>query len=88
MVCIHKGNFKMMNSESPYLELLKRLNYNDEINFFYNGKEYWISRSDHEVYLTECANADTVVFTDNMDLLNNARIDGKTIKMIWPYVEL
>ena len=24
----------MMNSESPYLELLKRLNYNDEINFF------------------------------------------------------
>jgi hypothetical protein len=69
-----------------YKEMEESIGYGEEYNFFYKGKEFWISKNPDGNYLTE-VNGGTQEFKNAEDLLLNARINGKTIRGIWEEIK-
>jgi hypothetical protein len=69
-----------------YKEMEESIGYGEEYNFFYKGKEFWISQNSDGNYLTE-VNGKTQEFKNAEDLLHNARINGKTIQEIWAEIK-
>ncbi len=62
--------------------MAESIGYGEEYNFYYEGKEFWISKNSEGNYLTE-VDGETQTFKSSDDLLNNAKINGKYILDIW-----
>ena len=78
-----------------YEEFVIMLSTNDELYFMYNEKEYQIEYpSKDSVYMcvTRCENNKIILernekFNSLIELLNDFRIEGKSIHEIWPSVQ-
>ncbi|MGY3779295.1 hypothetical protein [Isobaculum melis] len=70
-----------------YEELVKTLAYGEEYNFYYNNEEYWISKNKEGNYLTKVIDGTTQSFANSDELLEKAKIDGKTIKELWHVIK-
>lgn len=69
-----------------YKEMEESIGYGEEYNFYYKDKEFWISQNPDGNYLTEVS-GETQEFKNSEDLLNNARINGKSICEIWEEIK-
>ncbi|MBC2333773.1 hypothetical protein IBB74_14475 [Listeria welshimeri] len=69
-----------------YKEMEESVGYGEEYNFYYKDKEFWISQNSDGNYLTEVG-GETQEFKNSEDLLNNARINGKSIREIWEEIK-
>ncbi|MBO0473169.1 hypothetical protein IGL98_002792 [Enterococcus sp. DIV0840] len=69
-----------------YKEMEESIGYGEEYNFYYKDKEFWISQNSDGNYLTE-VDGETQEFKNSEDLLNNARINGKSIREIWEEIK-
>ncbi len=66
--------------------MAESLSYGEEYNFYYKDAEFWISQNDDGNYLTEVGGT-TQIFKSAEELLENAKIDGKTIQDIWEEIK-
>ncbi|WP_099225416.1 hypothetical protein [Listeria costaricensis] len=64
-------------------EMATSLAYGEEYNFYYKDEEYWISKNSVGNYLTQVSNGSTQEFKSSEELLEKARIEGKSILEIW-----
>jgi len=71
-----------------YTELVQRVGWGEEFQFYYLGDEFWISRNKEGLYLTKGKNSFTQSFLTAEELFKNARIDGKTIFELWEMIEI
>lgn len=77
-----------------YEEFVIMLSTNDELYFMYNGKEYQIEHSGNDiVYMCVSSHENNrgilernEKFNSIIELLNDFKIDGKSIHEIWPNV--
>lgn len=69
-----------------YKEMEDSIGYGEEYNFHYKDKEFWISQNSDGNYLTEVG-GETQAFKNSEDLLNNARINGRSIREIWKEIK-
>ena len=58
----------------------------NEINFSYNGRNYWIAHTNKGFSHLSDDFENTQMFNSCSELFENARIDGKTLKDIWGQV--
>jgi len=70
-----------------YEEMANSLSFGEEYNFYYNNEEYWISKNKEGNYLTKVSDGSTQCFPNSEELLENAKIDGKTIKELWDDIQ-
>lgn len=72
-----------------YSEFVGWIKMGEEIDFKYKGNQYWISHNEEGSYLTKTGDQiNEQVFKNEIDLLNNATIDGFKLKEIWDDIEL
>lgn len=83
---IQLENNKGLN-KMEYKEMEDSLKYGEEYNFYYKDREFWISKNTEGNYLTEVGSGQTQEFKNVEELLDNARIDGKSILTIWKDIE-
>lgn len=70
-----------------YEYFLERLSWNDEINFFYKGKEYWMVPSGNGWLFYESGPIDEQYYDSWQEMLEKICLDGKTIKELWPKID-
>lgn len=64
------------------------VNLREELNFYYNNIEYWISYDDDVYYLTDATNKISQEFKTPEQLFENGTIEAKRIKDIWNDVKM
>lgn len=64
------------------------VNIREELNFYYNDIEYWISHGNEMSFLTDATNKISQEFKTPEELFENGRIEGKIIKDIWNDVKI
>ena len=69
-----------------YKKMEESIGYGEEYNFYYKEKAFWISQNANGNYLTEVG-GETKGFKNAEDLLNNVRIEGKSIHDIWEEIK-
>ncbi len=68
-----------------FLHIKDLVRIGEEINFDYNGEEYWISHTpEGRCHLTRVSDSYTQTFNDVEALFNNAKIDNNIIGTIYP----
>lgn len=80
-----------MKNDIPFQELLDDLNVFMEVSFFYKGKRYSITYDENHAYLFDMKNPNELaVFhpDEAIRLVDVPVFDGKTLKEIWPDVEV
>ncbi|EHV0132278.1 hypothetical protein [Vagococcus fluvialis] len=77
-----------VKTDMPYEEFFDMIvNIGEELNFYYNDVEYWISYGENH-YLTDATNKISQEFKTPEQLFENGRIEGKSIKDIWNDVKM
>lgn len=61
---------------------------NREIEFDYNGTEYFKSKSDKGYYIYNSSNRDTQYFKTPEDLLKYGRLEGKLLSELWNKINI
>ena len=69
-----------------YEELIEDLEMGMEIEFGYKLDRYAISWSDRGWHLAKYGEVETQTFKGYKELLQNGKIDLKSIREIWPYI--
>lgn len=64
------------------------VNLGEELNFYYNDIEYWISHDGEMSFLTDATNKVSQEFKTPEQLFENGRIEEKRIKDIWNDVKM
>ncbi|NMO95009.1 hypothetical protein HII30_04295 [Paenibacillus lemnae] len=71
-----------------YAELVQRVGWGEEFQFYYKDEEYWISLNKEGYYLTRGKDSYTQSFATTEELFREGRIDGKSIYDIWELIEI
>ncbi|MCY9517151.1 hypothetical protein [Paenibacillus apiarius] len=71
-----------------YAELVQRVRWGEEFQFYYKNEEYWISTNEEGYYLTRGMDSYTQSFQSAEGLFKEGQIDGKTILEIWDLIEI
>lgn len=71
-----------------YAELVQRVGWGEEFQFYYQNGGYWISVNKQGYYLTRGMDSYTQSFATAEELFRRGQIDGKTIFEIWELVEI
>ncbi|MCE5170974.1 hypothetical protein LQV63_16850 [Paenibacillus profundus] len=71
-----------------YSELVQRVGWGEEFQFYYQNEEYWISTNKEGYYLTRGKDSFTQSFQTAEELFKEGRIDGETILELWGLVEI
>ncbi|WP_410771301.1 hypothetical protein [Fontibacillus sp. BL9] len=69
-----------------YVELVQRVEWGEEFQFYYQNEEYWISTNKEGYYLTRGKDSYTQSFRTAEELFNEGQIDGKTLLEIWDLI--
>ncbi|MBC2062848.1 hypothetical protein IBB80_04245 [Listeria marthii] len=70
-----------------YEQLADGLAYGEEYNFYYQNEEYWLSKNQEGHYLTKVSDGETKEFKTSEELLEKAKINGKSIIEIWKDIQ-
>ncbi|WP_019421386.1 hypothetical protein [Paenibacillus sp. OSY-SE] len=71
-----------------YSELVQRVGWGEEFQFYYQNEEYWISTNKEGYYLTRGKDSFTQSFQTAEELFKEGRIDGETILELWGLIEI
>jgi hypothetical protein len=71
-----------------YDELVQRVGWGEEFQFYYQNEEYWISTNQEGFYLTRGKDSYTQSFTTADELFREGQIDGKSILEIWELIKI
>ena len=70
-----------------YTELIKRIDWGEEVFFYYNDNEYWISQNPGKRYLTRSKDSYTQEFNTAEELFKYGKVEGKSIIEIWNLIK-
>ncbi|MDT0015665.1 hypothetical protein QJV03_00530 [Listeria swaminathanii] len=70
-----------------YEQMADSLTYGEEYNFYYQNEEYWLSENQEGHYLTKVSDGETQEFKTSEELLEKAKINGKSIIDIWKDIQ-
>jgi hypothetical protein len=70
-----------------YNELVQRVGWGEEFQFYYQDEEYWISTNKEGYYLTRGEDSFSQSFLTSEELFKEGRIDGKSILELWNLIE-
>ncbi|MFJ5766823.1 hypothetical protein ACIP9C_15845 [Lysinibacillus sp. NPDC093210] len=75
-------------TEKEYLEFKSIIAMGEELNFYYNNDEYWISHNHGKSYLSRTRDQYSQEFSGYEELFENATIEGIKfseiyLKLIW-----
>lgn len=71
-----------------YAELVQRVRWGEEFQFYFQNEEYWISTNKEGYYLTRGKDGYTQSFQTAEELFRQGQINGKTILDIWDLIEI
>ncbi|MDR6227559.1 hypothetical protein [Desmospora profundinema] len=71
-----------------YEDFVQDLNTGHDIEFEYIGKKYSITNSQDGFSLCEYNSSEPITFASVAELLEKAKISGRTIKEIWPEIKV
>lgn len=71
-----------------YEEFRKLIGIGEELNFYYQGEEYWISHTPGKSYLTRSKDAYSQEFSGHEQLFEQGMIDGRLLgeffeELVW-----
>lgn len=70
-------------TENEYLNLQSAIAMGEELNFYYNNDEYWISNNPGEHYLTRSRGQYTQVYASCEELFEKGTIEGIKLSEIY-----
>ncbi|MGG3453570.1 hypothetical protein [Paenibacillus rhizolycopersici] len=71
-----------------YAELVQRVGWGEEFQFYYENEEYWISINKEGYYLTRGKDSYTQSFSTAEELFRRGQVEGKIIFEIWDLIEI
>lgn len=70
-------------TEKEYLEFKNLISMGEELNFYHQNDEYWISHNPNKSYLSRTKDSYSQEFNNYEELFENATINGKKISEIY-----